>query len=100
MRKKIRRLTSQEKIQLVRRHLLEKEPVSALCDEMGLSPTQYYRWQKALFENGATAFDDKRTQKAQERQVADLEARLQAKNEVVAELLEEHIALKKRLGVP
>ena len=100
MRKKMRRLTSQEKVQLLRRHLLEKEPVSTLCDEMGLSPTQFYRWQKALFENGSSAFEDKRTQKARDRQVADLEARLQAKNEVMAELLEEHVALKKRVGVP
>ena len=38
------------------RHLLEKEPISKLCDELGLQPTVFYRWQKELFENGAAAF--------------------------------------------
>jgi transposase-like protein len=39
--------------------LLEKEPISKLCDEVGLQPTVFYRWQKEFFENGA-AFEQKR----------------------------------------
>src|SRR2546427_9540652 len=30
--------------------------VSELCEELGLRPTMFYRWQKELFENGAAAF--------------------------------------------
>ena len=41
------------------RHLLEKEPISKLCDEAGLKPTVFYRWQKEFFENGAAAFEQK-----------------------------------------
>ena len=99
MAKQTRKFTNEEKVSLVRRHLLEKEAVSDLCDALGLQPSQYYRWQKALFENGASAFDDKRTKKAHERRIAELETRLQAKNEVMAELMEEHVALKKKIGV-
>jgi hypothetical protein len=29
---------------------------SNLCDELGLQPTVFYRWQKELFRNGAVAF--------------------------------------------
>ena len=49
-------LSSDGGLCFLRRHLLEKEPVSKLCDEMGLKPTVLYRWQKEFFENGAAAF--------------------------------------------
>ena len=35
---------------------LEKEPISKLCDEVGLQPTVFCRWQKESFENRAAAF--------------------------------------------
>ena len=44
---------------ILRRHLLEQEPVSKLCDELGLQPARFYRWQKEFFENGAAAFHSK-----------------------------------------
>ena len=47
--------TREEKVAILRRHLLEKEPMSKLCDELGLQPTVFYRWQKEFFENGAAA---------------------------------------------
>jgi len=31
-----------------------------LCDELRLQPTVFYRWQKEFFENGASAFEQKR----------------------------------------
>ena len=51
--------TPEEKVAILRRHLLEKEPISKLCDELGLQPTVFYRWQKEFFENGAAAFEQK-----------------------------------------
>ena len=41
------------------RQLVENEPTSKLCDELGLQPTVFYRWQKEFFENGAAAFEQK-----------------------------------------
>jgi transposase-like protein len=74
--------------------------VSELCDELRLHPTQFYRWQKQFFEAGAAAFDTDHSQqlKAAEKHIAALETKLQGKNEVLSELLEEHVQLKKRLG--
>ena len=96
--------TPAEKVAILKRHLLEKVPVSDLCDEHQLSPTLFYQWQKQLFEQGAAAFErkaaGKRTTDAQERQIAQLQEKLAKKNEVVAELLEEHVQLKKELGEP
>jgi len=51
--------TAEEKVAALRRHLLTKEPISKLCDEMGLQPTVFYRWQKEFFENGAAAFQQR-----------------------------------------
>lgn len=41
----------------IREHLIEKVPVSELCDEHGISVVNFYKWQKQLFENGASAFE-------------------------------------------
>jgi transposase-like protein len=100
MKKQRKHYTPEEKVAILRRHLLEKEPISKLCDELGLQPTVFYRWQKEFFENGANAFTacrDPRQGKL-ERKVADLEQRLIRKHEVLSELMEEHVALKKSLG--
>ena len=82
------------------RELLEQEPVSKLCDELGLQPTLFYRWQKEFFENGAAAFQAKARSdhQAEQDRIAYLEKKMQRKDEVLAELMAEHIALKKELG--
>jgi transposase-like protein len=92
--------TSQQKVSILRRHLLDGVAVSDLCDEYALHPTQFYRWQKAFFENGATAFETQQSQQEKQwkQQIAQLESRLSQKDEVLAEVMEEHVRLKKRLG--
>lgn len=92
--------TAAEKVAILRRHLLDQILVSDLCDEHGIHPTVFYRWQKQFFENGAAAFEyrPRRAQDAASKQVAALEEKLVRKNEVLSELMEEHIRLKKDLG--
>src|SRR5438876_11199330 len=53
MKKQRKHYAPEEKVAILRRHLLEKETISKLCDEVGLQPTVFYRWQKEFFENGA-----------------------------------------------
>ena len=88
--------TADEKVSILRRHLLEHVPVSKLCDERSLQPTVFYRWQKELFENGTAAFGRQtRSDKAPEhQQIAVLERKLQRRNEITAEPMDEHLALK------
>ena len=59
-----------------------------------------YRWQKQFFENGAAAFESRRRPAAdpKDRRITLLEQKLQRKHEVLSELMEEHIQLKKELG--
>jgi transposase-like protein len=82
--------TGEEKVAALRRHLLEQEPVSKLCDE----PTVFYRWQKEFFENGAAAFQAKARSdhQAEQERIEYLEKKMQRKDEVLAELMAEHIA--------
>jgi transposase-like protein len=95
-----RRFTSEEKVKALRRHLVDKVAVSDLCEELGLQPTQFYQWQKQFFENGTAAFErsSKPDPSAREQRIAFLESKLQRKDEVLGELMEEHVALKKSLG--
>jgi transposase-like protein len=94
------RFTSQEKVAILRLHLLENTPVSDLCDKHGIRPTMFYRWQKEFFENGSAAFEprSRRPSDGKDRKIALLEQKLQRKHEVLSELMEEHVKLKKELG--
>jgi len=102
---KRKQFTPEQKVAMVRRHLVESVPVSDLCDEFGMHATQYYKWQKQLFENAAGTFarrpnksNVKRQQNTYEKKIGQLEEKLQNRNEVVAELLQEHVQLKKAHG--
>jgi len=99
-----RHFSPQEKVAIVKRHLLEGAAVSALCDEFQINPTLFYQWQRQLFENAHLAFDNGRKSKAVEdanlKKIEQLEAKLTRKNEVMAELMEAHTELKKSLGEP
>ena len=98
--KKRRQFSAKQKMAILRRHLLEHVPVSDLCDEYRLQPTVFYAWQKQLFENGGVVFERRTEGPAGQltRQVSTLEDKLSKKNEVLAELMEEHLRLKKELG--
>lgn len=101
MRKKRKNYTGQEKVFILKRHLIDQVAVSDLCDEYNLQPTVFYRWQKEFFENGSAAFEKAhgRRKNAERQRIEQLEAKLQIKNDVLSELLEEHVQLKKDLGV-
>jgi transposase-like protein len=100
-----RHFTPEQKVALLRLHLLEKKPVSDLGQEHDLSVTLFYLWQKHFFENGTAAFahDGKRRkadQDAKDRKIATLQDKLRRKHEVLSELMEEHVQLRKELGEP
>jgi transposase InsO family protein len=95
-----RHFSAQDKIKILRLHLLEGKAVSALCEEHAIQPSMFYNWQKQFFENGARAFEDPsdHSQSQLHKQITHLEQRLVRKHEVLSELMEEHIRLKKILG--
>ncbi len=98
-----RRFGTDQKATILKRYLVDKVPISDLCDEYGIKPNQIYAWQKILFDHAETAFQQAGGRaaskvSAQEDKIARLENKLQQKNEVIAELMEENVRAKKANG--
>jgi len=103
MGKSRRNFTGAEKMGLLRQHLIEKTPISQVCDQQGLKPTVFYQWQKKLFEEGAAILERSRAfsrkpEASDARRIEGLERKLIEKNEVLAEVMGEYVALKKQLA--
>jgi transposase len=103
MSKSRRHFSPEQKAQIVRRHVAGKEPVSDLADEFHVQPTQIHGWVKLVLDRAELAFATtakavRRADDGKDKKIAALEAKLVKKNEVVAELMEEHVQLKKELG--
>ena len=92
--------TPQEKTAILREHLINKVPVSDLCDQHGLQPTLFYRWQKLVFEGMELLFESKRDSETSKlrKQVDALQAKLSNKDMVIAQIMEDYVSLKKSLG--
>ena len=93
--------SAEEKVRLLKLHLVEGRAISAICDEHEIHPTLFYQWQRTFFENGAAAFDrSSRSRKPDpgERKIEQFEARLKRKDEVIAAVTEELVRTKKEFG--
>ena len=53
--------SAEQKVSILREHLIDGRPVSEICDEYGLHPTVFYRWQRELFEGGHMVFERRRS---------------------------------------
>jgi transposase-like protein len=104
MKKQRRKFSAQQKVRILRQHLVEKVPISEVCDRNGISPTQFYQWQKVFFEHGTAAFEkagngrNDSPDKKLEKKVSHLQTKLAHKDEVIAEIMASHVELKKSLG--
>jgi transposase-like protein len=102
MSRKRRHFTSQQKAEIVRGHLASKKAISDLADEFGVQPSQIHHWINQVLSQAERAFDrstgNRRPDEVKDRKIAFLEGRLANKNEVIAELMQEHVQLKKELG--
>ena len=99
-----RRFSPEQKAAILRRHMIDKVPVSDLCDEYQIQPSMFYSWQRQVMERLETALGSDRRQqrRAHERELEDqvevLEAKLAKKDRVIAALSAEYVELKKELG--
>ncbi|MCF6219465.1 MAG: transposase [Gammaproteobacteria bacterium] len=57
MSKKRKSYRPEEKVTILK---VDKVPVSDLCDQYGIHPALFYRWQKLMFENMAATLEPKR----------------------------------------
>lgn len=102
MGKPRKRYPSQEKAAILREHLIDRTPVSDLCDKHGISPTLFYQWQRTLFENLPSLFERgaRPSDNRKNGQVDKLQKKLARKDEVIAQIMEDFVEVKKRLGEP
>ncbi len=95
------RHSAEVKARAIIRNLQDHVEVSVICAELSIHPTVFYQWRKQFLESAALVFSI--TDKAQARQtkrlIAELEHRIQKKDSVIAELMEEYTNLKKKNGV-
>lgn len=102
-KKPIRRHHSPEdKVRILRLHLLERKAISEICEAEGIHPTLFYQWQKTFFEKGTAAFEGGRSPSRgvgqSERKIEALESKLRRKDEVIAEIMEDLVRTKKEIG--
>ena len=59
MKKARKNYTPEEKVAILRKHLIEKETVSEICDRLDLQPTVLYRWLKESLRPWTSCKDGK-----------------------------------------
>jgi len=94
-----KRYTAEEKVKILREVLEDGKSISSVAEQYGLHPNNIMNWRKQLFEGGTQIFQIKRADistKAEVRKVASLESKIKQKDEVIAELAEELLVLKKK----
>jgi transposase len=102
-----RRHTAEQKAEALKRHHLQKQDVSTICEDLKLQPSVFYTWQRTLFANATAALDapagsaGKSTRERElEKKLEALEAKLAKKDAIIAEISAEYVELKKELGEP
>lgn len=100
-KEKRKNITASEKAQVMRSFFGDDLNISDICAKYEIQPVQFYRWKKEFLENADLAFDIKKRgpvpQKANSK-VTNLEDKIRKKNDIIAELLEVHLKLKKKVG--
>ena len=94
------RFTAEQKAAIVRRHLVDRIPIADLCEEHGIRPNIFYRWQKQVFDHLPELFEKKAQNRPGhlEGQIAQLKAQLAQKDAVIAEVTQDWIEAKKKIG--
>ena len=96
---KRKRYTAEEKVKILRDVLEDGKQISQVAEQYKLNPNNIFKWRKQLFEGGVQIFQIKRSDisdKAEERKIRELEEKIKQKDEVIAELAEELLGLKKK----
>ena len=86
------------KVLAIKRHLVNKEKVSDISDELGIHPNVFYEWQNKFFKNGELAFTRNKEKKNLEKKIEKLSSKSDHKDKVITELVTELYSLKKKSG--
>jgi transposase len=98
MIKKRRQYTSEQKCKAVRRHLIDDEPISSICEELGIQVNLFYKWKKVYLDEGHRVFDNQPKSHHKNSKEAQLQERLKQRDGVINELIRELVIAKKNIG--
>jgi transposase-like protein len=96
---KRKRYTAEEKVKILREISEDGKSISQAAEEHGIHPNNIFNWRKQHLEMGVQGFRTTRkdiSSKAKDRKIVLLEDKIKHKDEVIAELAEELLALKKK----
>jgi len=98
-KRKRRHFSAEEKFNIVKQVLSKAKTVSEISDEHSINPNLYYKWQAEFFEAALSGFKEKslgRTKAAEDREKVKMASEIQRMKDVIAEVVTENIALKKK----
>ena len=95
---KRKRYSAEQKVAILKEHLENDISIPDICEKYRIHPNMLYKWKKELFENAIETFTQKKTKDKSTKDIKTLENTLKNRNEVIAELLQENIKLKKFSG--
>ena len=96
---KRKRYTAEEKVKILREIQEGGKSISQVAEEFGIHPNNIFKWRKQHLEMGVRGFKTTRKDisgKAKDRKITALEETIKLKDEVIAELAQELLALKKK----
>lgn len=96
MRKR-RKINSSKKMLIIRELLENQVSISDLAEKHSVTIQDIYRWKKQLFES--TEIFDRKTRSKEsplEKKSKELKDKIQQKDSVISELVEENIELRKK----
>lgn len=93
-----KRYSAEKKVSILREHLEKNISIADICEKYRIHPNQLYRWKKEFFENAVEIFSTKRGRKKKDTTTIELVNKIKERNEVIAELLQENLKLKKFSG--
>lgn len=96
---KRKHLTPQQKVIILRELLENQVPISQLAEKYQIHTNDIYNWKKKLFEQAEGAFSSKQKPNIakQDEKQRKLEEKLKQKDEIIAELVQENIMIKKNI---
>lgn len=95
---KRKRYSPENKVAILRQHFEQNISVADICEKYRIHPNLFYRWKKDLFENAVDIFSLKKMKQKHDTTADKLQATIKERNEIIAELLQENLKLKKLSG--
>ena len=99
MARKKRRYTVAQKLEILEEARAPGATVAEVCRRRGIDGTTFYRWEKQAKAGMREALNGKRRDRgSKDREIERLKTELRKKREIIAEVVQENLELKRGLS--